>query len=480
MRKHLDKSARKVVAFSLCCILLLAGCGGGAASGIVSSMAKGGGGSKDLKNMITFLYPDLSSYDAALPGIPYRRLGLIDAEGKWVVQPTYDLIAVLNENGMFVFGKAEGAKEKPTYHYGVADLAGKVVVEPKYDYLFPTGDRLIYGFGDKEGLLDWTGMEITSAEYASIEPFVENLALATKDEALFGYLDKSGKWAIEPIFAAAFSFGQSGNADLIQKGGAPGAPRFSTTDITWAAVKGAEGKPLFGIIGQDGKWKVQPKFQEVRGTAAKLPGGSWGYVDEGGNWVIEPQFMDASPFSEGAAHAIKLSITAADFLDKEGNLLPDADAVAQKMLKSARYGLFDQKGKWLLSPKYARIYNPNKLGITVTQAADADSWEFWDKNRKPIPAAQGTLTDPILDGFNRESAEVMVLVKRDGQIGVINKNLELIVPFAPREGVSKYQMGDVIFRAVDKAQRVQFLLKGYLKLYDFSGKEIVVEAPSKT
>jgi hypothetical protein len=72
---------------------------------------------------------------------------------------------------------------------------------------------------------------------------------------------------------------------------------------------------LWGFIDRTGKWVIEPKFNDAlsysSGLAAVLSGvdvsnpgtmaGRWGYIDTSGKYVIQPQFFDANPFSGGLA-----------------------------------------------------------------------------------------------------------------------------------------------------------------------------------
>lgn len=67
----------------------------------------------------------------------------------------------------------------------------------------------------------------------------------------------------------------------------------------YAAVKVEE---KWGFINKKGKWAIEPKFQNATSFSIGFGGvqknGLWGFIDMKGNVVIEPQFSDVKPFSK--------------------------------------------------------------------------------------------------------------------------------------------------------------------------------------
>ncbi len=418
----------------LAAALLMTGCGGQGAGSAGTGSTSGGAGSKAVSAVPqvapAVAFPDPASYSEAraAEGLsPYSRWGLVGADGKWVLAPKYAAVLAAYADGLVLVSEEKGSGIALTQKYGMVDRKGNPVIEAKYDQLFRSDDHFLFRVDKQMGMLDLHGKEVVPAEFAELAHFRQGLAAATKEGALYGYIDKTGKWVIAPAFTAAHSFTPDGTA--------------------WAKGKGSDGTPLYGRIDKSGKWVVQPKFAEISGTAAKLPGGAWGYVDKAGAWTIEPQFQEADFFSNGYAVA-----------SKDGKL----------------FGLIDEKGKWLVEPKYIQAYSFTNMGVAAGQLPGG-AWEFFGKNTKPIAAAQGATYDAMLFIDNADSKEVMVLAREDGKMAVMNKKGELIVPFSPAEATAPYQVTDSYFYVDNDNQRIRFVKKGFLKLFDFSGKEIVVE-----
>ena len=76
-----------------------------------------------------------------------------------------------------------------------------------------------------------------------------------------------------------------------------------SADNGLVAVKSGE---KWGFIDKTGKFAVNPQFDYAygfadNGLAAVQSGDKWGYIDNTGKFVINPQFDDAETFSENVA-----------------------------------------------------------------------------------------------------------------------------------------------------------------------------------
>lgn len=122
---------------------------------------------------------------------------------------------------------------------------------------------------------------------------------------MYGYIDKTGKYIINPQFWGAEGFSE-GRARIAIKGGKYGyidkagkliaEPQFDDAQIRYS--DGVALVKFSGIV--DGKW-IDRKF---------------GYIDTTGKYIIDPQFDYAQPFFEGfAAVEIGDSIS---FINKSG------------------------------------------------------------------------------------------------------------------------------------------------------------------
>jgi len=201
------------------------------------------------------------------PKAAVPKNGLIDRNGKWILQPGYPRVQVLN-----------------------ADLLN-----------FPA-IRLT----NKAG-------EIITNEIHTVGPFSEGLAAAYKSGAssIIGFIDETGKWAIDPMF----------EKELLPK------KSYGANFIDYEHFVFSEGLcPLkqngkYGFIDKSGEFIIEPLFEDVaplnsiihleakhpfkghfsEGLATVKMNGIWGFIDKTGKWVIEPQYTVATPFIDGVA-----------------------------------------------------------------------------------------------------------------------------------------------------------------------------------
>ena len=138
--------------------------------------------------------------------------------------------------------------------------------------------KILYGFIDKKG--KW----IIEPRFDNVMAFSDGVA-ATEVDDKWGYIDKTGKWIIEPHFDLVWNF---------------------TDGMAKVAVDGK-----YGYIDKNGKWVDETQFEAgedvaediADGIAAVKVDGKWGYVDRTGAYVIEPLFDYAGDFHGGIAAA---------------------------------------------------------------------------------------------------------------------------------------------------------------------------------
>jgi len=252
------------------------------------------------------------------------------------------------------------AKADPLFRFeegdkvGFIDVKGEVVIrptlKPQVDGAFFSG---MLSLGSSSGpFLDMTGQTIPFEGFYRVWNFDDGLAAAlqTSGKAPWGYVDRSGKWAISPRFpsypaglvsdfseglAAVETEGKVGYIDqsgqfVIQQqfalgakfeqgvarvvvagpcryysrdvcdglGSAPGTGpsrlnRQERPECRWSFID-SSGKPLF-----PGDFDDALDFHD--GLAAVNRAGKWGYIDKRGTFVINPRFDSAESFSEGMA-----------------------------------------------------------------------------------------------------------------------------------------------------------------------------------
>ena len=249
------------------------------------------------------------------------KYGYVDKNGNWMIKPKFSMACEFIKGCALVKYKGK---------CGLIDEQGNWVIEPKYYYMCYGGDctyfradiedddaAFIYIDKDENPLNDKQYSGLESADY-----FEEGLCYIYDEETgLYGYLDETGEYAIEPQFTDAYSFrnGQasvSKEIDGQEKWGCITTKGELVIDCIYddvvffeegyAAVN-VDG--LWGYIKEDGSWFIEPRYEEAYnfhdGYAAVKVDGLWGYIKEDGNWFLEPQFEEVKSFSNGYA-AVKM------------------------------------------------------------------------------------------------------------------------------------------------------------------------------
>lgn len=237
---------------------------------------------------------------------------------------------------------------------GYIDRAGKVVVEPKFEPLGNYGGEFHDGLAevgvDSGEYVDSKGRPLNLKLYRGWD-FSEGLAAAlAEDGGKWGYIDRSGKFAITPRFegypngyVSSFSEGlawiqSSGKYGFIDRSGEfVVEPSFLHGEdfhdgMALVVVDGpcafaGDGPgPDFRVLGGGGQkfeseQSCRHTFVDRRGSvldarfdgaknfseglAPVMKGDKWGYADKSGKVVIEPLFDDAWPFSGGLARVMQ-------------------------------------------------------------------------------------------------------------------------------------------------------------------------------
>jgi hypothetical protein len=167
---------------------------------------------------------------------------------------------------------------------------------------------------DKWGYIDKDGKYVINPQFNEAYLFTDGLALVQSQEGKYGYIGPDGKFLINATFKGATGFSEG--------------LAFVTNDNGFPTCIDESGNIKFELkeVSQASSFKEGLACIEIKNK--------WGYIDETGKVVITPQFDDSQPFSEGfAAVASK---------DKAGELV---------------WGFIDKSGKILINPQFKTAYN---------------------------------------------------------------------------------------------------------------------------
>lgn len=287
------------------------------------------------------------AYKVQDPGIyPFQGLsadgntlkwGFIDADGKVLIQPTWDGVDI----GDLVLGHSVAFSE---------GLCG-VLKDGKWGYIDPSGNLVI------------------ANQFESAAPFVESLARIHLGNQI-GYIDKTGHYVINPQFYDAGDF--HGGLAVVRGDGGWGVinkagiyvikPRFQSADPDGFSEGLAgvciEGK--CGYIDHSGKYVVRPQFASVatfsEGLAEVQINGKIGYINTSGTLVINPQFDQATMFSGG--HAVVSVSGHQGTINKQGSYVLNPgqynmgvrEGDIEDVSTSDGMGLIKTDGQWIVKP----------------------------------------------------------------------------------------------------------------------------------
>ncbi|MDF2925692.1 MAG: repeat protein [Paenibacillaceae bacterium] len=226
----------------------------------------------------------VSSRAAALFPASVRTLkgtqwGYIDAAGKMILLPVYNYAMPFQDNGLAIVDQ--------NGHSGVIDTEGRFVVEPRYDSINPFSEGLAVASDSKGAkVINESGAVITDREYPYINSFSDGRALFTagvpSNQQTYGYLDTSGKEIIPARYLEGTDFADSR-----------------------AVVKVKEQEYM--LIGKNGEQLEVYPFAFVGSLSEGLLAyqekeqGQYGYINEQGDVVIRPAYSGAQPFRDGRA-----------------------------------------------------------------------------------------------------------------------------------------------------------------------------------
>ena len=212
---------------------------------------------------------------------PFSGYGYIDKSGKMVIQPrkvesgkwlSYYAKTLAFSEGLA--GAQLGSPKKGKMGY--IDKTGRQVIPPKYDHVESFSEGLaVVAIGEKYGYINRSGKMVIPPRFGGAGPFSEGLAPVTIDATgnNWGYVDKSGQLVIsgkEFAWARGFSEG--------------------------LAAAGEKLNEKFGFIDKTGKFAIPPQFRRVgdfsEGLAAvQLADAGWpgnlAYINQKGEVVIK-------------------------------------------------------------------------------------------------------------------------------------------------------------------------------------------------
>ena len=302
--------------------------------------------------------------------------GYMNTDCELVIEPRFELVRNFSD-GL--------AKVKENGLWGFIGTDGEYVIEPIYEYAGAfDGDYALVGLNGKKGLIDKSGAYIVDPIYnietwhrATDGSFSVKIYETDDDgKRMYGYLFSDGG-VIEPRFEALGT--------------------FANDDVISAKIDG-----LWGFIDRTGAFVIEPIYEKCSdfsyGLAAVKLNGLWGYIDEDGQYVFEPQFDDVVYYSfysmnDGApvqryAHydlILKQGLYGAVRREDRYLIPPQFEQLGSfsdgyaKAIRGGLYGLVDESGNWAVEPVYVVLGDYNSACAVVSMDERAKLWDYTDK-----------------------------------------------------------------------------------------------------
>ena len=202
--------------------------------------------------------------------------GIVDREGKYVINPQFDDIIADGDGYLFEKGN----------QWGWCDAEGKYVINPQFrDALTFDGHDLAGArdSGGKWGLIDRDGKWVVNPQFGKIGKFLPNGNIIAQDASSkdWGIIDEEGKWVVNPQFLRIVYIGEE---DLL-----------GVVDHEYS----------FGFIGLDGKYicnlsQYSTLSEEIAGKA----------VGMGGVYIAHSDYVDVQAYVNAISNELtSLNIT---------------------------------------------------------------------------------------------------------------------------------------------------------------------------
>lgn len=321
------------------------------------------------------------------------KTGFMDADGKVLIQPEWDVVSYANVLGQTVAFSQGLCGVLKDGKWGYIDTGGRLVIPNQFDSAGPFIEGLArVNLGNQVGFIDKTGQYVINPQFYEAGDFHEGLA-AVRADGGWGFINKAGSYAIKPHFRAVVVSGFSDG------------------------LEGVCPESNCGYIDHNGRIAIKPQFTSVdlfsEGRASVQINGKWGYINTSGKIVINPQFEYNSMFSGGLA---VVSVSGhSGTINKQGkyvvnpgqyNFQPRGGDL-QQVSNSDGSGLMTRDGKWVVKPSKALTGIAAIFG-KVFQGGVGGQWVLISTSGKVLTGwYKGAMLDTLAQDIDNENSALM-------------------------------------------------------------------------
>ncbi|MDO5971726.1 WG repeat-containing protein [Flavivirga aquimarina] len=287
------------------------------------------------------------------------------------------------------------------------------------------------------GYINTSGEYVIEPQFEVAKNFSGNLAAASQDKK-WGFIDTSGKWAIQPEYDKVKAF-HAGFA-LVLKGKQWSYIDSSNKTLTTPVQEkyydfNDDGIAFFrvekklGLLGTDGKLIIEPTYDVIKpfvdGYARVRNGENWGMIDKKGTVTIPLEYSGIGSYNSTGIWA-KKGETFGIISNGEFNMVSGVDKIWDFNDKSnltyarsnKKVGFIDNKGKWVIEPQYAKV---RSFSNGLAPVLKGKSWGYINTKGEEV-------TGFIYKDAEIFSADGLAPVKSKKLWGFIDKTGKLVIP----------------------------------------------------
>jgi len=272
-----------------------------------------------------------------------------------------------------------------------------------------------------------------------------------------GFINSSGKWAIQPqhMYALPFSegyalvvIGKGSEAEDVfinQKGKVAikpeGIPVGGFSNGLALALSRDSETYLYGYLNTKGKWAIEPQYTAAIGFSngyaiISFDGFTWMTIDQSGKTIaqIPGANMLAYPVTKDGTFAMAGYDSITRTFDLRGNLIHEASyynehaqfnegLAAVKDKRNGLVGFIDKNSDWVIAAQFSKAYGFSE-GYSAAQDPESGKWGYIDLKGNWV-------IQPCFENCSSfENALAFAQSETTGTWGVINKSGEWVVsPF---------------------------------------------------
>jgi len=263
---------------------------------------------------------------------------------------------------------------------------------------------------EKWGYIDKDGKYLINPQFKKAYLFTDGIALVESQDGKMGYIGEDGKYLINPTYRYASNFSE-GLAFVTPENSFPtcidksGEIKFVLKEAELVSsfkeeLAYVKIKDKYGFVVKNGKIVINPQFDAISNFSEGLAAFgnkkekdsnelSWGYIDKNGKIVINAQFKEARDFKEGKA-IVKNDDKKYGFIDKKGLycINPQFDDAIDFSESHAgikqgdTWGYINEEGKIVINPQFDDA-GSFKSGLAPVRSGK-DQWGYIDIEGKYI------------------------------------------------------------------------------------------------